>query len=180
MGATATDPTWREFLGLPDEALLQQCEVDRYRASGPGGQKRNVSDSAVRLRHRPSGLQAQAHESRSQHENRARALKRLRRRIALSARAPAPSPGEPSPPELRPLAAPGPSGTLHRRDIRYLPAVAALLDLLEAHGGELAPAAAAAGIGSARAVRLLARDPAALVAANAVRARRGLRPLRRR
>ncbi len=167
-------------MGLPDEALLQQCEVDRYRASGPGGQKRNVSDSAVRLRHRPSGLQAQAHESRSQHENRARALKRLRRRIALSARAPAPSPGEPSPPELRPLAAPGPSGILHRRDVRYLPAVAALLDLLEAHGGELAPAAAAAGIGSARAVRLLARDPAALVAANAVRARRGLRPLRRR
>ena len=180
MSAPDAAPTWRDLLPLPDRALLDQCEVDRYRASGPGGQKRNVSDSAVRLRHRPSGLAAQAHESRSQHENRARALRRLRRAIALGARAPAPAPGEPPPPELRPLAAPGRAGAIHRRDARYLPAVAALLDLLEAHGGALAPAAAAGGIGSARAARLLGRDPAALAAANSVRARRGLRPLRGR
>ena len=173
-------PTWRELLPLSDEALLAQCDVDRYRASGPGGQKRNVTDSAVRLRHRPSGLVAQAHESRSQHENRARALRRLRRAIALGARAPVAAPGEAPPPELRPLAAGGRAGTLHRRDARYLPAVAALLDLLVAHDGELATAAAAGGIGSARAARLLAREPAALAAANAVRARRGLRPRRER
>ncbi|MDA0256651.1 MAG: peptide chain release factor-like protein, partial [Chloroflexi bacterium] len=89
MNTSARSPTWRELLPLSDEELLAQCAVDRYRASGPGGQKRNVTDSAVRLRHQPSGLVAQANESRSQHENRARALHRLRRTIALHARAPA-------------------------------------------------------------------------------------------
>lgn len=180
MSAEVSPPTWRELLPLSDAELLVQCAVDRYRASGPGGQKRNVTESAVRLRHLPSGLVAQANESRSQHENRARALRRLRRTIALHARASAPGPDEPPPPELAPLAAPGRAGTLGRRDARYLPAVAALLDLLVAHEGRLAPTAAAAGIGSARAVRLLAREPAALVAANAERARRDLPPLRDR
>ncbi len=173
-------PTWRDLLPLSDEKLLSQCAVDRYRASGPGGQKRNVTDSAVRLRHLPSGLMAQANNSRSQHENRARALRRLRRTIAINARAPAPGPDAPPSPELAPLRAVGRAGTLGRRDARYLPAVAALLDLLVSYEGRLAPAAAAAGIGSARAVRLLARDPAVLVAANADRMQRNLPQLRDR
>src|SRR5438309_8314779 len=66
------------WTGLTDAQLLHQCAVDTYRASGPGGQKRNKTSSAVRLRHLPSGLIVIAEESRSQHENRARALKRLR------------------------------------------------------------------------------------------------------
>src|SRR5262249_58629887 len=65
---------WTE---LSDSQLLAQCEVDTYRASGPGGQKRNKTSSAVRLRHPPSGLIVIAEESRSQHENRAKALKRM-------------------------------------------------------------------------------------------------------
>ena len=79
---TSTGVSWRDFLGLDDAALLAQCEFDRFRASGPGGQKRNVTDSAVRLRHRPTGLAATASESRSQHENRRSALTRLRRTSA--------------------------------------------------------------------------------------------------
>jgi len=71
---------------LSDEQLLAQCEVDTYRASGPGGQKRNKTSSAVRLRHRPSGLIVIAEESRSQHENKARALKRLRVALYLQVR----------------------------------------------------------------------------------------------
>ena len=68
---------------LSDAQLLAQCAVDTYRASGPGGQKRNKTSSAVRLRHPPSGLLVIAEESRSQHENRARALRRMRRRYIL-------------------------------------------------------------------------------------------------
>src|SRR5882757_7022630 len=71
---------------LTDEQLLAQCEVDTYRASGPGGQKRNKTSSAVRLRHPPSGLLVIAEESRSQHENRARALKRMRQALYLKLR----------------------------------------------------------------------------------------------
>src|SRR5438132_2529494 len=75
--------TWTK---LSDAQLLEQCEVDTYRASGPGGQKRNKTSSAVRLRHLPSGLIVIAEESRSQHENRARALRRLRQALYLKVR----------------------------------------------------------------------------------------------
>src|ERR1700745_3080840 len=74
---------WSE---LSDRQLLDQCEVDTYRASGPGGQKRNKTSSAVRIRHLPSGLRVIAEESRSQHENREKALKRLRQALYLKIR----------------------------------------------------------------------------------------------
>src|SRR5207247_813493 len=76
----------RTWLTIDDAAMLKQCDVDLYRASGPGGQKRNKTSSAVRLRHAPSGITVIAEESRSQHENKARALRRLRQAIALQIR----------------------------------------------------------------------------------------------
>src|SRR5215472_1884315 len=82
------DCTRTAWASLGDDQLLHQCEVDTYRASGPGGQKRNKTSSAVRLRHPPSGLLVIAEESRSQHENRARALRRLRRALYLQLREP--------------------------------------------------------------------------------------------
>src|SRR5437016_10153870 len=78
--------TREQWTSLTDPQLLQECEVDTYRASGPGGQKRNKTSSAVRIRHLPTGLIVTATESRSQHENRARALRRLREAIALTQR----------------------------------------------------------------------------------------------
>src|SRR5215208_183528 len=77
--------TWT---ALSDSQMLDQCEVDTYRASGPGGQKRNKTSSAVRLRHVPSGLIVIAEESRSQHENKAKALKRLFHALFLDLRDP--------------------------------------------------------------------------------------------
>src|SRR5271155_4279422 len=75
-----------DWTKLTDDQLLTQCAVDTYRASGPGGQKRNKTSSAVRIRHPPSGLIVIAEESRSQHENRAKALKRLRQAFFLKVR----------------------------------------------------------------------------------------------
>ena len=75
-----------QWTALTDAQLLAQCEVDTYRASGPGGQKRNKTSSAVRLRHPPSGLLVIAEESRSQHENKARALRRMRQALFLKVR----------------------------------------------------------------------------------------------
>lgn len=76
----------RALVTATDEQLLAGCKVDNYRASGPGGQKRNKTSSAVRLRHQPSGLVITAEESRSQHENKAKALRRLRAQLAIQFR----------------------------------------------------------------------------------------------
>src|SRR5580765_8884633 len=78
--------TRQAWTSLTDQQLLAQCEVDTYRASGPGGQKRNKTSSAVRIRHPPSGLIVIAEESRSQHENRAKALQRLKQAFFLKIR----------------------------------------------------------------------------------------------
>ena len=53
-----------------------------YRSSGPGGQKKNKTESSVRVRHRPTGLTRVATESRSQWRNRRAALERLWRALA--------------------------------------------------------------------------------------------------
>ena len=64
-----------------DAALLAECEVDTFRAGGPGGQHQNVTDSAVRLRHRLTGLTVTCRAQRSQYLNKMDALRRLRLKL---------------------------------------------------------------------------------------------------
>ena len=64
-----------------DDELLAECDVETFRASGKGGQHVNTTESAVRLRHRPTGLVAASQQERSQHRNKETALETLRRKI---------------------------------------------------------------------------------------------------
>lgn len=63
--------------------------MEAFRSGGPGGQHRNVTDSAVRLLHSPSGVHVIAADSRSQHRNRETAFGRLIRRLQSLNRVPA-------------------------------------------------------------------------------------------
>lgn len=65
-----------------DEDLLRECEVETFRSSGPGGQHVNKTESAVRLRHLPSGVVVTSQKERSQHRNKAICLERLRKKVA--------------------------------------------------------------------------------------------------
>lgn len=77
-----------EVLRAVDETRIRSAELrwDTMRASGPGGQHVNRTESAVRVTHLPTGIQATAMEERSQHRNRKLALARLVQKIdALNA-----------------------------------------------------------------------------------------------
>ncbi len=154
------DATGRNaWLRLDDAALLRECRQERYRAGGPGGQRRNKVETAVRLHHRASGLVAQAEESRSPEENRTRALRRLRERMALELRTPFDLEAPALPPEL--LAQRGPNGSLsvNRRNPAYPIVVATVLDAVQSAEGSYAKAARALGLTTSQVLRLLKSDP---------------------
>ena len=168
-----------DYLLASDDALIAQCEVDRYRASGPGGQHRNKTESAVRLRHRLTGVSAIGEDSRSQSENKLHAVRRLRAAIALAVREPI-AVDAPVSPRLAALVAGGtpPLGAKTRLTGEYWAAIGELLDLLVAGGVEIAATAARLGVTTGALSKLLLHDDHVARTVNDLRRARGMRPLR--
>jgi hypothetical protein len=169
--------TPRALLRLSDAELLAQCEMDTYRASGPGGQKRNKTSSAVRLRHQPTGLIVTAVESRSQHENRERAIRRLRQAIALTQRNTIES--QAAHPEFF-TAALLRDASLHvnEKHSDYYLIVQHILDVLASSGVSVSDAAERLGISTGQLIRFLKDDPKLWEQANQMRRKEKLSALR--
>jgi hypothetical protein len=163
-----------------DDALIAQCEVDRYRASGPGGQHRNKTESAVRLRHKLTGVSAIGEDSRSQAENKVHAVRRLRAAIALDVREPVSLDAWQPSPRLAAMIAGGtaPLGARTRQTGEYWAAIAELLDVLVAGGLEIAATAQRLGITTGAMSKLILHDDAVARVVNDLRRARGMRPLR--
>ncbi len=169
-----------DYLLASDDALIGQCEVDRYRASGPGGQHRNKTESAVRLRHRLTGATAIGEDSRSQAENKLHAVRRLRAAIALEVREPVMLEHWQASPRLAALVAGGtaPLGAKTRQTGEYWAAIGELLDVLVAGGLEIAATAQRLGVTTGALAKLLTHDETVLRRVNDLRRARQLRPLR--
>ncbi|QDV58415.1 peptide chain release factor family protein [Rosistilla oblonga] len=155
-------------VALDEQALIQECEVKFTRRGGPGGQHRNKVSSAVVLKHRPTGVTAEASERRSQAENRSVAIARLRVELAIQVRE-----------EVEEFAAPlvrQYGGSQFRVAIGnevYPVILADVLNRTLANEGDVAAAAEFWSTTASQVVRFLRQEPQALSVVNQARQQAG-------
>ncbi|XP_065849993.1 uncharacterized protein [Euphorbia lathyris] len=173
------------YLDLTDEELMKQCDMTTFKSSGPGGQHRNKRETAVRLKHLPTGVVSQAGEDRSQHMNRTSALRRLRSLLALKVRNPVDITAYSPPQELLqilPLKSTvrtsdsGPQ--IGHKNPKFVLGMQALLDLMFAVDGSISEAAKLLGLSTGALSRLILSDDSLRMAVNDLRSSKGLKPLK--
>ncbi|WCJ41912.1 Peptide chain release factor 1 [Euphorbia peplus] len=173
------------YLDLTDEQLVRQCDLTTFKSSGPGGQHRNKRESAVRLKHLPTGLVSQASEDRSQHMNRSSAVRRLRTLLALKVRNPVDVSVYSPPQELLQILPPkstvrgsdcGPQ--IGPKNPKFVLGMQALLDLIFGVDGSISEAAKLLGLSTGALSRLILSDDALRMAVNDLRSSKGLKPLK--
>ncbi len=89
-GDTLTYRDYAAFARMSADQIARDCEVQTFHASGPGGQGVNTADSAVRMRHVPTGIVVVSREERSQLRNRERCVEKIREACRRRARPPRP------------------------------------------------------------------------------------------
>ena len=154
-----------ELLSMCDEALSKHCRCECFRSTGPGGQHRNTTDSAVRLTLKETHISAIGTSSRSQHRNKAEALKKLRIEIAFALR------------DEMDFAWKGP-WKIGKNDRRYPLFIARLFDTLSCTGYRVAETANDLNISTGKFIRILASDPQVWKVVNERRVQRGLKVLK--
>lgn len=159
---------------LAPAVLLEACSETRTRRSGPGGQHRNKTETAVVLLHRPTGISAEASERRSQAENRAVAIARLRLKLAIEHRTPA----GPGPSELWQSRCRGQAIVVSASHDDYPALIAEALNQLVAKSLDMPRVAATFGVTTTQLLKLFQRSPQAWTALNRLRTEAGLARLR--
>jgi hypothetical protein len=154
---------------LPLADLLAQCEFQRTRRAGPGGQHRNKVETAVVVEHRPTGTRAEANERRSQEQNRQVAIQRLRVRLALEIRCPLSEKVS----ELWRSRTAGGKLSVNAEHDDFPALLAEALDTIAAANFDLAAVVTRLRVTSSQLVKFLKLEPASLAVVNRQRTARG-------
>ena len=161
---------------LDADDLLRDCDVQRTRGSGPGGQHRNKVETMVRIKHRATGVTAEAGERRRQSENRAAALFRLRVKLAVAVRSEAGAKSAPD--DLWQSRCRGGRLAVNSGHDDFPALLAQALDVVAACDWDPKPAADRLGCTASQLVKFIKLEPAAFNQVNTMRAERDMHPLR--
>ena len=153
------------WLEMDDESLIKACQIQFYKSTGPGGQKKNKTESAVRLTHEETGVEASAQDDRQQSVNRKRAVRRLRLKLAMEVR-------------MDPVKWEG-QLDMNPKNEKFPLFIAHIFDALEDSSWQVSTAGTFLELSTGKLIRILAKDDRVWQQANRRRQQLNLKPLKR-